>query len=98
MSATQLSVDSASSRWFRVRPVYVVDPTYIGKYYGMFTNDMESDFAGSRRTHKSTTLAVICYGGHTVKTLSLTQFTISLSSRKSEYDGTIKFNVKNLSM
>ena len=48
-----------------------------------------SDFAGCRRTRKSTSAGVVLFGGHAVKSWSSTQAVIALSSGEAEYYGLV---------
>ena len=50
----------------------------------------DTDFAGCKRTRKSTTGGVVQLGNHTLKTWSLTQAVIALSSGEAEYYGLVK--------
>ena len=45
---------------------------------------VDSDWAGCRRTRKSTSGGIICHGAHVVKSWSTTQATIALSSGEAE--------------
>ena len=47
--------------------------------------EVDSDFAGDLLTRRSTTGVVCMLGGHTIKTQSVLQSTVSLSSGESEY-------------
>ena len=63
------------------------------KYQGMPKKVMvwsDTDFAGCRRTRKSTSGGVIMFGDHCLKTYSQTQETIALSSGESELYGIVK--------
>ncbi len=50
----------------------------------------DTDFAGCRRTRRSTSGGVVTFGRHCVKTYSLTRETIALSSGESEFYGIVK--------
>ena len=50
----------------------------------------DTDFAGCRKTRKSTSGGIIMIGKHTLKTWSLTQSVIALSSGEAEYYGMVK--------
>jgi hypothetical protein len=50
----------------------------------------DTDFAGCRRTRKSTSGGVLMLGSHTIKTWSSTQSVIALSSGEAEYYGMVK--------
>ena len=50
----------------------------------------DTDFAGCKRTRKSTSGGVVMFGRHCVKTYSQTQETIALSSGESEFYGIVK--------
>ena len=56
----------------------------------------DTDFAGCRRTRRSTSGGVVMLGGHCVKTYSLTQDTIALSSGESEFYGIVKAATQGL--
>ncbi len=50
----------------------------------------DADFAGCKRTRRSTAGGVVTFGSHCIKTYSQTQETIALSSGESEFYGTVK--------
>ena len=50
----------------------------------------DSDWAGCKKTRKSTQGYVVYYGNHCVKTYSSTQATIALSSAEAEYYALVK--------
>ena len=50
----------------------------------------DTDFAGCRNERKSTRGGVIMFGGHCLKSWSLTQKVIALSSGQAEYYGLVK--------
>jgi len=50
----------------------------------------DTDFAGCRNERKSTSGGVIMFGGHCLKSWSLTQKVIALSSGEAEYYGLVK--------
>jgi hypothetical protein len=50
----------------------------------------DSDFAGCRRTRRSTSAGVAMFGGHCLKTYSSTQPLIALSVGEAEYYGIVK--------
>ena len=54
----------------------------------MVWSDM--DFAGCKRTRRSTSGGVVMFGSHCIKTYSQTQETIALSSGESEFYGMVK--------
>ena len=53
-------------------------------WLGKLTAYVDSDWAGCRRTRKSTSGGIICHGAHVVKSWSTTQATIALSSGEAE--------------
>ncbi len=59
---------------------------------------LDSDFAGCRRTRKSTSGGVIMFGSHCLKTYSLTQETRALSVGEAEYHGIVKAGSYGLGM
>ena len=50
----------------------------------------DSDWAGCVRTRRSTSGGILYYGNHVVKTWSVTQATIALSSGEAEYSADVK--------
>ena len=56
----------------------------------------DADFAGCRRARRSTSGGVVTLGRHCVKTYSLTQETIALSSGESEFYGIVKAATQGL--
>ena len=50
----------------------------------------DTDFAGCKRTRRSTSGGVVMIGDHCVKTYSSTQDIIALSSGEAEYYGVVK--------
>ena len=50
----------------------------------------DTDFAGCKRTRRSTSGGVVMFGSHCIKTYSQTQETIALSSGESEFYGIVK--------
>ena len=75
----------------RERTVYMYEWLYDEPSMDLCT---DSDWAGCRRTRKSTTGGVTMRGSHCIKTWSVTQGPIALSSAEAEYyamvDGVIK--------
>ncbi len=51
---------------------------------------VDSDFAGCRRTRKSTSGGLVMWGNHPLKSWSTTQGIIALSSGEAEYYGMVK--------
>ena len=51
---------------------------------------VDTDYAGCRKTRKSTSGGIIRLGSHVVKTWSTTQSVIALSSGEAEYYGMVK--------
>merc|ERR1711873_342837 len=51
---------------------------------------VDTDYAGCKRTRKSTSGGVIMLGEHAIKTWSVTQAVIALSSGEAEYYGIVK--------
>ena len=58
----------------------------------------DTDFAGCRRTRKSTSGGVVMFGSHCLKTYSHTQETVALSSGESEFYGIVKAATMGLGM
>ena len=56
----------------------------------------DADFAGCRNERKSTSGAVILLGSHSLKSWSLTQKVIALSSGEAEYYGLVKSGSQGL--
>ncbi len=50
----------------------------------------DTDFAGCRRTRRSTPGGVVMFGKHCIKTCRQTQETVALSSDESEFYGIVK--------
>ena len=51
---------------------------------------VDTDYAGCRKTRKSTSGGVVIVGGHLIKGWSVTQAVIALSSGEAEYYGIVK--------
>ena len=51
---------------------------------------VDTDYAGCRRTRKSTSGGLIRLGGHTIKTWSLAQSIVTLSAGEAEYYGLVR--------
>ena len=58
----------------------------------------DTDFAGCKRTRRSTSGGVVMFGSHCIKTYSQTQETIALSSGESEFYGIVKAAAMGLGM
>ena len=58
----------------------------------------DTDFAGCKRTRRSTSGGVVMFGNHCIKTYSQTQETIALSSGESEFYGIVKAAAMGLGM
>ena len=58
----------------------------------------DADFAGCKRTRRSTSGGVVMFGNHCIKTYSQTQETIALSSGESEFYGIVKAAAMGLGM
>ena len=65
---------------------------------GVVTVWSDTDFAGCRKTRKSTSGGVITLGKHVVKTWSTTQAILALSSGEAEYYGIVKGCSQGLGM
>ena len=50
----------------------------------------DTDYAGCKRTRKSTTGGVVMWGSHLIKSWSSTQSVVALSSGEAEYYGMVK--------
>jgi hypothetical protein len=60
------------------------------KSAGVLTAWVDTDFAGCRKTRRSTSGGVITLGSHVIKTWSATQAVVALSSGEAEYYGIVK--------
>ena len=60
------------------------------KSAGVLTAWVDTDFAGCRKTRRSTSGGVITLGSHVIKTWSATQGVVALSSGEAEYYGIVK--------
>ena len=58
----------------------------------------DSDFAGCKRTRRSTSAGVVMFGGHCLRTYSSTQPLIALSVGEAEYYGIVKAGCTGLGM
>jgi hypothetical protein len=58
----------------------------------------DTDFAGCKRTRRSTSGGVVMFGSHCIKTYSQTQETIAVSSGESEFYGIVKAAAMGLGM
>ena len=57
---------------------------------GELTIWTETDYAGCKRTRKSTSGGIITFGNHVIKSWSVTQSVIALSSGEAEYYGMVR--------
>ena len=73
----------ADKRRYRVLYEYQEDPRKIVVW-------TDSDLAGCARTRKTTSGGVIMHGSHLVKSWSITQAVIALSSGEAEYYAMVK--------
>ena len=77
------------ARYLKLRP-RVVQYFEEQSYTNQLTIYVDSDHAGCLRTRKSTTGLVVQYGSHTLRTQSVTQSNIALSSGESEFGALVK--------
>ena len=59
---------------------------------------MDTDFAGCLKTRKSTSGGIVMLNGHTVKSWSVTQDVIALSSGEAEFYAMVKAASQSLGM
>jgi hypothetical protein len=57
---------------------------------GVLTAWVDTDFAGCKKTRRSTSGGIVTLGGHVIKTWSATQAVVALSSGEAEYYGIVK--------
>jgi hypothetical protein len=96
------------SRWdlkkLRRLTRYLINvPRVVVKYgwqnaQGIVTGFTDSDFAGCRRTARSTSGGVLMLGGHYLKSWSSTQKTVALSSGEAELAALVKCSSEGLGM
>ncbi len=58
--------------------------------YGRIHTWVDTDYAGCTKTRRSTSAGVLNYGSHVIKTWSVTQKNLALSSGEAEYSGIVK--------
>ena len=76
-------------RYLKGKERYVVRYDYQD-WSGKLVVWTDTDYAGCRKTRKSTSGGVVCMGKHPVKAWSTTQNVIALSSGEAEYYGMVK--------
>ena len=79
----------------REKTVYVYEWLYEDSELNLYT---DSDWAGCRRTRKSTTGGVLMRGPHCIKTWSVTQGPIALSSAEAEHYAMVDGVVRTMGM
>ena len=76
-------------RYLKDAPRFVNRYHYQGKPEGIGAW-ADTDFAGCERTRKSTSGGIVVHGAHVIKTWSVNQAVIALSSGEAEYYGLVK--------
>ncbi len=89
--------DCSSTKYLKDNQRAVIEHKYQ-KLPEKATAWSDADFAGCRRTRRSTSGGVVTFGKHCIKTHSQTQHTVALSSGESELYGTVKAATMGLGM